>query len=93
MAAKTMELQHRAQAFLQRAIPPGIDYAPDSIAERFIATYARRGHLPDNAATADLLELACLETSAMIDQLPDPMAREYFEESLALLEAIGPEGR
>ena len=82
------ELQARARAFLQRPIPEGIGYVPDSIAERFIARYAQAGSLPDDDEAMELLGLACMESSAMADQLTDPMASAYFRESSAILEAM-----
>jgi len=83
------ELQARARAFLQRPIPAGIDYAPDSLAERFIATYAARGGLPEDDEAVELLGLACLESSAMSDQLRnDPAASDYFRENALILERM-----
>ncbi len=82
------ELRARAQAFLNRGIPSGMDYAPDSIAERIIATYANRGRLPEGDENAELIELAHLESSAMADQMTDPSAAGYFRECAAILEAL-----
>lgn len=82
------ELQQRARAFLKREIPSGIDYVPHSLAENFIATYARRGRLADDDDTAELVGMAGMEASAMADDLKDPAAAEYFRETSNLLEAI-----
>jgi hypothetical protein len=82
------ELQARAKAFLQRTIPAGIDYVPNSIAEELIATYARRGQLPGDAETAELLGLAGMESSALAGQLTDPEAAGYFRESSLILEMM-----
>ena len=85
----SVELQARARAFLQRPIPVGIDYAPDSLAERFIATYAARGKLPEDDEASELLELACLESSAISDQFKnEPAASDYFRENASILEAM-----
>lgn len=86
------ELQTRAEAFLQRPIPKGLDYVPDSIAERFIATYAKERRLPDDPDLRELLELTCMESSQMADTHADPEVAEYFRESVAILEAILAEG-
>lgn len=83
------ELQTRARAFLQRPIPSGIDYAPDSLAERFIATYAARGGLPEDDEATELLGLACLESSALSEQFSNnPAARDYFQENASILEKM-----
>jgi hypothetical protein len=82
------ELQTRARAFLARAIPAGIGYVPDSIAERFIRTYAIEGRLPEDPDTMELLGLAASESCAMADQLKDETAAEYFRESSRILESI-----
>ena len=82
------ELQARAIAFLERPIPAGINYAPNSIAERMITTYAKRGGLPDDAEAVELLELAAMESTAMADQLTDPVAVDYFRENAAILEVM-----
>ena len=82
------ELQARAKAFLERTIPAGIEYAPNSIAERLIATYARCGLLPDDGETAELLALAAMESSAMAGQLTDPVVVDYFRENSLILETM-----
>jgi hypothetical protein len=82
------ELQARAKDFLQRAIPEAIGYVPNSIAERFIRTYAAEGELPEDADTMELLGLAAEESCSMADQLKDPKAVEYFRESSAILESM-----
>ena len=82
------ELRARARAFLNRGIPAGIDYAPDSIAERIIATYANRGRLPTGDENGELIELAHMECSAMADQMTDPSAAEYFRECAGILAAL-----
>ena len=82
------EIQARARSFLNRKIPPGIGYVPDSIAERFIAKYAQEGELPDDAETMELLGLAAMETNTMLDKLEDAEAVDYFRESSAILESI-----
>jgi hypothetical protein len=83
----SVELQARAAAFLRRAIPDGIDFVPGSVAEMFIATYAKRGSLPDDPEADELLSLACVESQSMADQLTG-QAAEYFQESSAILEGI-----
>jgi len=82
------ELQSRAKSFLKRTIPAGVHYVPNSIAERFIKSYAQEGQLPDDAETMELLGLAAMETCSMIDQLKDPAALDYFRESSAILESM-----
>ena len=83
----SIELQTRAAAFLKRAIPADIDFAPESIAEMFITTYAKRGSLPDDPEGDELLSLACIESRSMAEQLTG-QAAEYFQESSAILEGI-----
>jgi hypothetical protein len=61
---------------------------PGSIAETLIATYAERGGMPDDGETAELLELAGMESQAAADRFSDPAAAEYFRETSAILEAI-----
>ena len=83
----SIELQTRAKAFLKRPIPDGIGYVPGSIAERFIAMYAKKGSLPDDPDTAELLGLAGMESTAMAEDKSGPAA-EYFRETSAILESI-----
>ncbi len=82
------ELRARAKAFLHRAVPEDVPYAPDSIAERLIATYAERGRLPDDPETAELLELAGMESAAMADRMGSTAGAEYFREGAEILQAI-----
>ena len=86
------ELRARAKAFLERGIPKGLDYVPDSIAERLIATYAKKGELPEDDDVAELLELASMESSQMAETHDVPEVAEYFRESAAILEAMMAEG-
>lgn len=81
------ELQRRARAFLERAVPEAISYVPDSFAERFIATYAIEGLLQLDAELSELLGLVLVESrNAAESPLAD--VSEYFGESSAILEAI-----
>jgi hypothetical protein len=89
MSAK---LQARAKAFLERPIPGGLDYVRDSVAERLIATYAKKGKLPDDPDGPELLELAAMESSQMAETQSDEEVAAYFRESTAILEAILAEG-
>jgi hypothetical protein len=54
-------LQERARAFLQRPIPEGMAYAPDSISERFIASYAAEGKADLDAELTELLGMCATE--------------------------------
>jgi hypothetical protein len=82
------ELQARARSFLDRNIPAEIGYVPNSIAERFIRTYADEGQLSDDPETMELLGLAAMDSRAMLDQLKDSAAMDYFRESSTILESM-----
>ena len=82
------ELKARAQQFLKRAVPEAVGYVPNSMAEQMIATYARRGKLPDDPETAELLELILMESSALAESDSAPEVHDFFHESAAILEAI-----
>lgn len=81
-------LQARAQSFLARKIPTTVDYVRDSLAERFLATYAKHGSLPGGPESAELIELAAMEAGARARDSTDPEAAEYFQECAGILEAI-----
>ena len=86
------ELQARAKAFLQRPVPKTLDYVADSMAEQMLATYAKRGRLPEDSESAELLELVIMQSSEMARQAGATEIGEYFRESAAILEAIQAEG-
>ena len=80
-------LQARAKAFVGRAVPKELDYAPGSIAERVIAQYAEAGALEAGSDFAELIELATMEAAAAVDR-HDGQARAYMAESAVILEEI-----
>jgi len=84
----SVPLQKRAQAFRERAVPAGLDYVPDSLAERWICTYAKHGRIPLSAATLELMELVIAESQERAGGEPLAEVADYFRESTALLEAI-----
>ncbi|HLX61578.1 MAG TPA: hypothetical protein VKX17_09885 [Planctomycetota bacterium] len=81
------ELQIRAQKFLKRPIPKGMDYAPGSMAERFIATFAKKGRLEDDGEVSELLSLIVAESFATAQDRKGEEAA-YFQESAEILSAI-----
>lgn len=85
-------LQDRAKAFLKRPIPKGVNYVPDSISERFIASYAENGKIDLDPELAELLEI-CVDEGERAAKKHSGEAREYFEESAAILRAILNESR
>ncbi len=84
----SVPLQKRARAFLERAVPAGLDYVPNSLAERWIKTYAKRGRISVEPATLELMELVIAESQERAGGEPLPEVADYFRESTALLEAI-----
>jgi hypothetical protein len=80
-------LQARAKAFLERPIPSGISYVPDSISERFIAAYATDGTIDVDAELAELLAICVLEGYSEAQSRSGEDAA-YFRESAEILEAI-----
>ena len=81
------ELQARAKAFVARQVPPTLDYAPGSIAERVLQHYADKGTLERDSEYAELLELATAEAARAVDR-HDGDAREYLAEGASILSAI-----
>jgi hypothetical protein len=62
-------------------------YVPDSISERFIATYAREGKTDVDAEQEELLAICVLE-SHRAAELKSGEEAAYFRESTEILEAI-----
>ena len=83
------ELVRRVNTFLQRPRPPS--YVPGSIAEGLLATYGTKAALPADDEILELLELAGMETEALVEDLKNAEEADYFRESAALLAAISAE--
>ena len=80
-------LQERAKAFLKRPVPAGIDYVPGSMAELFIAAYAKRGKAAPDAESREMMELCAMEAeAAAAARRGEPAA--YFRETAAILRAM-----
>lgn len=84
---KMSPLQQRARAFLQRPVPDGMAYVPDSISERFIATYAEEGRVKLDGELAELLELCVMEAELAADSKSGDEAA-FFRESHEVLKGI-----
>ena len=80
------ELVHRINTFLRRPTPP--NYVAGSIAEGLLATYGAKGALPADDDVAELLEMAGMESEALVEELENGNEADYFRESAALLAAI-----
>jgi hypothetical protein len=81
------QLRARAKAFLERPIPQGMPYVPDSISERFLVAYATDGKLDVDPEMLDLLEICILEGHNAADTKSGDEA-DFFRESAEILEAI-----
>jgi len=81
------QLRERARAFLERPIPEGMPYVPDSISERFIAVYAERGQLEPDPETVELLRICAVEAENAAS-MKTGEEQAFFRESGAILEAI-----
>ena len=84
-------LQQRAQAFVARPVPADLDYAPGSIAERIINAYARDGRIGSDPELVQLLEIAVMEAPTAA-AAKTGAAREYLDESAAILAEIAAQG-
>ena len=80
-------LQERARAFLQRPIPKGMAYVPDSISERFIATYAADGKVELDSELAELLGICVTEARTAAGAKSGEEA-EFYRESAEILGLI-----
>ena len=81
------QLQARAKKFLERPIPEGMPYVPDSISERFIVTYATDGKLDVDPELAELLAICVSEAyNAAASKSGEEAA--FFHESAQILDAI-----
>jgi hypothetical protein len=81
------QLQARAMAFLERPIPQGMPYVPDSVSEQFLVAYATDGKLDSDAVLAELLAICVAEAySAARSKTGEEAA--FFRESAEILEAI-----
>jgi hypothetical protein len=80
-------LQQRAQQFLQRPVPPELDYVSGSMAERLIAAYAKQGAAALDDEARELLEICLMETESAIDEKTGA-ARDYLQESADILQGI-----
>lgn len=56
-----------------------------------MATYGAKGALPADGEIVELLELAGMETEALVEELQNAKEADYFRESAALLAAISAE--
>ena len=85
-----MSLQERAKAFLNRPIPEGMAYAPDSISERLIREYAAAGNAGTIREDPELLELLaiCVMEAEAVAEAKSGEEKAFFEESAAILRAI-----
>jgi hypothetical protein len=90
--SSAVSLQQRAKAFLERPIPKGMPYVPDSISERFIAEYAATGKVMLDGESRELLQLCVVEGDNAAQQ-KQGTEREFFLESAAILHAILDESR
>jgi hypothetical protein len=81
------KLQARAKAFLERPVPEGISYVPDSLSERFIAAYAEQGRLQLDADLSELLGICLIESFGAASGKTGGVAA-YFRENAELLQAI-----
>ncbi len=87
-----MNLQERAKAFLEKPIPKGMPYAPNSITERFIAEYATTGKIMLDVESRELLQLCVFEGNNTA-QRKKAAEREFFLESSAILRTIQEESQ
>ena len=87
MMRMSMELQARTKAFLERPIPAEIRYVPDSLSERFLATYAASGAVDLDPEFAEIFDLCVLEAFHASDSKAGAEA-EHFRECALLLQAI-----
>ena len=85
-------LRTRAKAFVDRPIPEGMSYIPDSLSERFVATYAATGTVDLDPELAEILHLCVLEAFNASDGKIGEEA-EFFRESALILHAIQAELR
>jgi hypothetical protein len=81
-------LQERAKALLARPIPSELapDYVPNSMADIFIAAYAKNGALDDEAL--EMIGLCAMEAASAAESYKTDEARAYFIECAAVLTAI-----
>ena len=80
-------LRERVVAFLDRPVPPELNYAPGSIAELVLATYAETGTIED-AELHGLLEICVSEADGVVSPEDPPDVQAYLRESAELLRAI-----
>lgn len=80
-------LQERARVFLERPIPKGITYVPDSFAERFIKKYAAEGKVKNDPESLELIEICATESQEAAKKSTGE-EQEYFRESAEILKAI-----
>ena len=83
----TKLLQQRAAEFLRHPAPAGPDYAPGSLAEGFIASYAEEGKLTFDGELRELLEL-CMKEPEDAAARAKGAVRGYLHESAALLQGM-----
>lgn len=88
----TSKLQARAKAFLDRPIPEGMPYVPDSLSERFVVMYAADGFLTLDPELSEILDICVLEAFNAADSKLGEEA-EFFRESAEILQAIQAEVR
>jgi hypothetical protein len=86
-ATMSSKLQARAKAFLDRPIPEGMPYVPDSLPERFVALYATNGAVTLDAELSEILDICVLEAFNAADSKLGEEA-EFFRESAEILRAI-----
>ena len=81
------QLQQRAQSFLERPIPDGLPYAPDSMSERFVRAYATDGVVELDAELTELLGI-CVMEAEFASKSKSPEEAEFFGESCEILSEI-----
>ncbi|SIR76780.1 hypothetical protein SAMN05878276_0001 [Aquipseudomonas alcaligenes] len=85
--SKTNPLQERAKEFLSLPIPKGMNYAPDSIAERLIVEYADNGKVNLDPELMELLQIMVME-SPIVESAQPGSEDAYMNESTLILREI-----
>jgi hypothetical protein len=93
MLHKKKELQQRAKRFLAMPIPEGMDYVPDSVAERFIVEYAEAGKVTLDPELRELLQIVVMESSVVEDAQPGSQEAFMNESAFVLREILNEASR
>lgn len=80
-------LQLRAKRFLDRPVPKGMNYVPNSYAEQFIRQYAETGTLTLDKEMEEIFQITVQE-SQNVQKRGSLAERNYLKESADILVAI-----